>query len=1010
MESSLFDDDDGDEWLQSKVPTRRSSVTTPAEIPAEPSRAPKTPEQAGAGLAKASPAGINIDDDYFNSPAVVKGARQSAPQQQGSPSSQVSEDPAVPETAQLARTHAFCRCIYLGTGDVDAPSSRAELGRLMKALKKKKSGTPPSNVLLCIPRLSGGGQIVLASADGETVLATHNVKKILFCAKGDTTESTCVAFTTHHQVASDEMKDIFRCQVFYFADAGSTEHSLQCLAQAFGNIQSQTGPGRSTGDALTYLFDFQVIVREGEIAKGSMQGCPTAKSVFKLRAGYEKEITVTITQSSKQQMILQAAVGLLIGDGGADSDTLKAVELTSAPNSIGKSFVVSGNWMSPILEHETPKDAQNLQFTIAVDVHIAGLSEILRLKRTIAARVYKSSERFLSWKQVKGGKNISMATLEVKLVGESNKSTGEVDFKVLSIEEKEAEVKKGYIKRLNKYLIPGGNNSAGAGSAVQHSGSADGAADEDEDEDDEEDEMMDINLSGTGVVEREIEDQKLEAWADALSRWDDIPDAKLKKLTRKGIPDALRDQVWRRLVSTGLADADLIQNFPRLVQKESTTEQVIMWDLTRTFPGNEFFQEAGGTGQTRLYNICKAYSVYDEQVGYCQGLSFVAAELLLHMPEEDAFCLFIKIMYDYKVRDMFKNGFAQMQVKYYQLTRLIQVHIPDLFAHFRELNIEVHMFCTQWFLTIFGTKFPLSTAYHVLDVFLSEGPLVLFNIALGLLKLGKRYLLQFDFEGVMNFFRVDLPRMFPDERSACKLISVGMKMKVSEKMLDKYEAEFLIQKAEDEMANDPLTRATEENASLKGDVQRLEAENESLANVLVTDKIEMQQKISTLDVALNSATREVARLKALLERVASEAEEDKTRLESEATQLKSMYRATVNESDGDRSDLVAKLQAAQRQLKEATARFQAEKDGHLKIIRENQARAVLSDHDVDQVELQAKVSDLELELAKQRGLFQEGQTKNELLEQKLKAAAADLQTLRGGRGSGSSGGGKWFNR
>ena len=55
--------------------------------------------------------------------------------------------------------------------------------------------------------------------------------------------------------------------------------------------------------------------------------------------------------------------------------------------------------------------------------------------------------------------------------------------------------------------------------------------------------------------------------------------------------------------------------------------------------------QAGGMGQTRLYNICKAYSVYDEEVGYCQGLSFIAAVLLLHMPEEEAFCLFIKFMY-----------------------------------------------------------------------------------------------------------------------------------------------------------------------------------------------------------------------------------------------------------------------------------------------------------------------------------------------------------------------------
>ena len=28
---------------------------------------------------------------------------------------------------------------------------------------------------------------------------------------------------------------------------------------------------------------------------------------------------------------------------------------------------------------------------------------------------------------------------------------------------------------------------------------------------------------------------------------------------------------------------------------------------------------------------CQAYSVYDEEVGYCQGLSFLSAVLLLHV-------------------------------------------------------------------------------------------------------------------------------------------------------------------------------------------------------------------------------------------------------------------------------------------------------------------------------------------------------------------------------------------
>ena len=36
---------------------------------------------------------------------------------------------------------------------------------------------------------------------------------------------------------------------------------------------------------------------------------------------------------------------------------------------------------------------------------------------------------------------------------------------------------------------------------------------------------------------------------------------------------------------------------------------------------------------TPMYNIylLQAYSVYDEEVGYCQGLSFLAAALLLHV-------------------------------------------------------------------------------------------------------------------------------------------------------------------------------------------------------------------------------------------------------------------------------------------------------------------------------------------------------------------------------------------
>lgn len=39
--------------------------------------------------------------------------------------------------------------------------------------------------------------------------------------------------------------------------------------------------------------------------------------------------------------------------------------------------------------------------------------------------------------------------------------------------------------------------------------------------------------------------------------------------------------------------------------QESPTEQVIVWDIHRTYPAHEYFKEIGGEGQESLYKISK---------------------------------------------------------------------------------------------------------------------------------------------------------------------------------------------------------------------------------------------------------------------------------------------------------------------------------------------------------------------------------------------------------------------
>ena len=80
------------------------------------------------------------------------------------------------------------------------------------------------------------------------------------------------------------------------------------------------------------------------------------------------------------------------------------------------------------------------------------------------------------------------------------------------------------------------------------------------------------------------------------------------------------------------------------------------------------------------------------QVGYCQGTAFIVGLLLMQMPEEDAFAVLVRIMQNYRMREMFKPSMAELGLCMYQLDVLVQEHIPDLSAHFQVMALIVIFF------------------------------------------------------------------------------------------------------------------------------------------------------------------------------------------------------------------------------------------------------------------------------------------------------------------------------
>eukprot|EP00804_Cyclotella_cryptica_P029325 CCRYP_018034-RC/>CCRYP_018034-RC protein AED:0.08 eAED:0.08 QI:753/0.75/0.6/1/0.5/0.2/5/0/609 len=202
-------------------------------------------------------------------------------------------------------------------------------------------------------------------------------------------------------------------------------------------------------------------------------------------------------------------------------------------------------------------------------------------------------------------------------------------------------------------------------------------------------------------------------------------------------------------------------------EEHRTEWDAIERDLRRTFPNHSMFREEeedsrasnnsepkeGQTedpdGETKAQNIMyrepygkqalrrilRAYSLYDTEVGYCQGMNFIAGMLLTFLSEEESFWLLVVIMNDepYKLREIFNREMAGTHEVLYIADKLVQVFLPELYAHLEKQTVHTSMFSTQWLMTIYTSTFPFDLVTRVWDLFLSEGWKIVYKTFIALL-------------------------------------------------------------------------------------------------------------------------------------------------------------------------------------------------------------------------------------------------------------------------------------
>ncbi|XP_063574645.1 ecotropic viral integration site 5 protein homolog isoform X14 [Pongo abelii] len=286
-----------------------------------------------------------------------------------------------------------------------------------------------------------------------------------------------------------------------------------------------------------------------------------------------------------------------------------------------------------------------------------------------------------------------------------------------------------------------------------------------------------------------LEEDSWILWGRIVNEWEDVRKKKekqVKELVRKGIPHHFRAIVWQLLCSA--QSMPIKDQYSELLKMTSPCEKLIRRDIARTYPEHNFFKEKDSLGQEVLFNVMKAYSLVDREVGYCQGSAFIVGLLLMQMPEEEAFCVFVKLMQDYRLRELFKPSMAELGLCMYQFECMIQEHLPELFVHFQSQSFHTSMYASSWFLTIFLTTFPLPIATRIFDIFMSEGLEIVFRVGLALLQMNQAELMQLDMEGMLQHFQKVIPHQFdgvPD-----KLIQAAYQVKYNSKKMKKLEKEY----------------------------------------------------------------------------------------------------------------------------------------------------------------------------------------------------------------------------
>uniref|UniRef100_A0A5K3FP07 Rab-GAP TBC domain-containing protein n=1 Tax=Mesocestoides corti TaxID=53468 RepID=A0A5K3FP07_MESCO len=194
-----------------------------------------------------------------------------------------------------------------------------------------------------------------------------------------------------------------------------------------------------------------------------------------------------------------------------------------------------------------------------------------------------------------------------------------------------------------------------------------------------------------------------------------------------------------------------------LKSDEDACLQVIGLDVSRTFPMLSMFQPDAPYCQS-LHDLLAAYVFFQPSIGYLQGMSFIAAILLLVLGDVYvAFVAFATIMNRPSFYAFYSLDESEFSTYFTAFDILLENHLPRLHEHFAKCKLDSKLYLFDWLFTIFSRSLPLDVNLRIWDLFFRDGEPALLSAALGIMKMYEDQLLTYDFDRLASFLTGPMP-------------------------------------------------------------------------------------------------------------------------------------------------------------------------------------------------------------------------------------------------------------